>query len=118
VFFLSCKANATVKLATTKTGHGPHSSTLVVFCVVHLLFLLFCVLFVCKCVLPPGDNPITVNKCMYTYLSIGFFLLLMNSLCVFADAITALSLAWDDRFRSSNVHSSSLDFPLFIVIKS
>jgi hypothetical protein len=27
-----------------------------------LLFVLFCVLFVCKCVLPPGDNPIAVNK--------------------------------------------------------
>jgi hypothetical protein len=34
--FLSCKANAWVKLA--KTGHGPHSSTLVVICVV----LLYC----------------------------------------------------------------------------
>ena len=31
-FFLSCKANARIKLA--KTGHGPHSSTLVVICVV------------------------------------------------------------------------------------
>ena len=31
-FFLSCKANARVKLA--KTGHAPHSSTLVVICVV------------------------------------------------------------------------------------
>jgi len=35
-FFLSCKANARVKLA--KTGHGPHSSTLicifVVLCIV------------------------------------------------------------------------------------
>jgi len=59
-FFLSCKANARVKLA--KTGHGPHSSTLVVICVVRLLFLLFYVLFVCKCVLPPGENPIAVNK--------------------------------------------------------
>jgi len=59
-FFLSCKANARVKLA--KTGHGPHSSTLVVICVVPLLFVLFCELFVCKCVLPPGDNPIAVNK--------------------------------------------------------
>jgi len=58
-FFLSCKANARVKLA--KTGHGPHSSTLVVICVVRLLFVLFYVLFVCKCVLPPGDNPIAVN---------------------------------------------------------
>jgi hypothetical protein len=59
-FFLSCKANARVKLA--KTGDGPHSSTLVVLCVVRLLFVLFCVLFVCKCVLPPGDKPIAVNK--------------------------------------------------------
>jgi len=33
-FFLSCKANARVKLA--KTGHGPHSSTLFVICVVRL----------------------------------------------------------------------------------
>jgi len=47
-FFLSCKANARVKLA--KTGHGPHSSKLVIY-VVLLLFVLFCVLFVCKCVL-------------------------------------------------------------------
>jgi len=45
-FFLSCKANARVKPA--KTGHGPHSSTLVVICVVLvncvvlLLFVLFC----------------------------------------------------------------------------
>jgi hypothetical protein len=30
--------------------------------VVRLLFVLFCVLFVCKCVLPPGDNPVAVNK--------------------------------------------------------
>jgi len=35
-FFLSCKANARVKL--TKTGHGPHSSTLVVICVVLCIF--------------------------------------------------------------------------------
>ena len=59
-FFLSCKANARVKLA--KTGHGPYSSTLVVICVVLLLFVLFYLLFLCKCVLPPGDNPIAVNK--------------------------------------------------------
>jgi len=47
--FLSCKANARVKLA--KTGHGPHCSKLIVICVVLLLFVLFYVLFVCKCVL-------------------------------------------------------------------
>ena len=45
-FFLSCKANARIKLA--KTGHGPHYSTLVVICVVRLLFVLFYSLFVCK----------------------------------------------------------------------
>jgi hypothetical protein len=39
-FFLGCKANARVKLA--KTGHGPHSSKIIV---------LFHVVFVCKCVL-------------------------------------------------------------------
>jgi hypothetical protein len=44
-FFLSSKANARVKLV--KTWHSPHSSKLVVMCVVPLLF----VLFVCKCVL-------------------------------------------------------------------
>ena len=39
-FFLSCKANVRVKPA--KMGHGPHSSK---------IFVLFYVLFVCKCVL-------------------------------------------------------------------
>jgi len=51
-FFLSCEANARVKLA--KTGHGPHSSTLVVICVVPLLFVLFrcclCCSMYCLCV--------------------------------------------------------------------
>ena len=51
-FFLGCKANARVKLA--KTGHGPHSSQIV----------LFYVLFVCKW----SVDPIAVNK--YIYLSI------------------------------------------------
>jgi len=68
-FFLSCKANARAKLA--KTGHGPHSFTLVVICVVLLLFVLFYVLFVCKCVLPPGDNPIAVNKYVRYQISSG-----------------------------------------------
>jgi hypothetical protein len=56
-FFLICKANARVKLANT--GHGSHSSILVVICV----FL--CI--VCKCVLPPSDKPIAVNK----YIRLG-----------------------------------------------
>jgi hypothetical protein len=66
-FFLSCMANARLKLA--KTGHGQHSSKLVVICVVLLLFVLLYVLFVCKCVLTPGDNPTTINK--YVYININ-----------------------------------------------
>jgi len=62
-FFLSCKANARVKLA--KTGHGPHSSTLVCICVVRLLFVLFYVLFARKCVLPPGDNTMQLINISY-----------------------------------------------------
>jgi hypothetical protein len=67
--FLSCKTNARVKLA--KTWHGPHSSTLVCICVVLLLFVLFYVLFVSKCVLPPGDNPIAVNKYINIHINIS-----------------------------------------------
>ena len=65
-FFLSCKANARVKLA--KSGHVPHSSTLVVICVVRLLYVSFYVLFVCKCVLSPGDKPNAVNKYIVSYI--------------------------------------------------
>ena len=63
-FFPSCKANARVKLANM--GHGTHPSTLVVICVVRLLFVLFCVLSVCKCALPSGNNPIAHNKYIIT----------------------------------------------------
>jgi hypothetical protein len=73
-FFLSCKANARVKLA--KTGHCLHSSTLVIICVFRLLFLLFYVLFLCKCVLPPGVNPTAVNK----YINIKFLMSFSNLL--------------------------------------
>jgi uncharacterized protein YacL len=48
-FFLSCKANARVKPA--KTGHGPHTSKLIVIYFVSSLFVLFYVLFVSKFVL-------------------------------------------------------------------
>jgi len=65
-FSFSCRANARVKVA--KTGHGPHSSTLVLIYVVRLLFVLFYVLSVCKCVLPPGDNPIAVNKYIISFI--------------------------------------------------
>jgi hypothetical protein len=74
-FFLSYKANARVKLA--KTGHGPHSFTLVVICVVLLLFVLFYVLFVRKCVLPPGDNPIAVNKYIISYNKEVYFMFII-----------------------------------------
>jgi hypothetical protein len=71
-FFLSCKANARVKLA--KTGHSPHSSKLVVICVVLLLFVLFYVLFVCKCVLPTGNNTTAVNKYIIKQITMFIFL--------------------------------------------
>ena len=70
-FFLGCKANARVILV--KTGHGTHTSKIVVLLYV-LLFLLFYVLFVCKCVLPPGDNPIAVNKYILSYNTVQFWL--------------------------------------------
>jgi hypothetical protein len=65
-FFLSCKANARVKLA--RKEHVPHSTTLVIICVVQLLFVLFYILFVCKCVLLPGVKPIAVNKYIISLL--------------------------------------------------
>ena len=46
-FFLSCKANARVKLA--KTGHGPHSSQLV-NCVVLCIVCVICVVLCIVCV--------------------------------------------------------------------
>jgi hypothetical protein len=65
-FFLSCKANARVYFA--KTGHCQHSSKsvicviLIVIRVVLLLIVMFYVLFMCKCVLPPGWHPVAVDK--------------------------------------------------------
>ena len=44
-FFLGCKANARVILA--KTGHGPHSSKIVVL--LYILFVLYCSMY-CLCV--------------------------------------------------------------------
>jgi hypothetical protein len=37
-----------------------------------LLIVMFCVLFVCKCVLPPGGNPIAVNRYI-KYQNYNFF---------------------------------------------
>ena len=61
-FFLGCKANARVLLA--KTGHGPHSSKIVVLFYVFLFCIVLCIVCVWKCtvLLPPGDNPIAFNK--------------------------------------------------------
>jgi hypothetical protein len=78
-FFLSCKANVRVKLA--KTGHGPYSSTLVVICVVPLLFVLFYVLFVCKCVLPPGDNATAFNKYSISYRTLRLLSTTWDNVC-------------------------------------
>ena len=58
-FFLSCKANASVRLYLAKTGHGPHSSQIncVVLCIV-------CVKM-CTVLLPPGADPIADSKYIY-----------------------------------------------------
>jgi hypothetical protein len=42
--------------------------------VVWLLFVLFYVVFMCKCVLPLGDNPIAVNK--YVNINMKYILVL------------------------------------------
>ena len=74
-FFLSCKANARVKLA--KTGHGTHSSQIVVL--FYVLFVLcrsvycFCV-YMCTVLLPPGVNPIAVNKHLFFFYIYRFIL--------------------------------------------
>jgi hypothetical protein len=57
--FLSRKANARVNLA--KKGHGPHSMLFGCLCCL-VVICVFYLVFVCKCVLPPGDNPTAVNK--------------------------------------------------------
>jgi hypothetical protein len=80
-FFLSFKTNTRVKLA--KTGHGPHSSAFNVICVVRLLFVLFYVLFVCKCVLPPGVNPIAITPIEGFLNLLRFFLLWQVFPCFF-----------------------------------
>ena len=61
-FFLGCKANARVILA--KTWHGPHSSKMVVLFYVLLVLnrSMYCLCVNVHCTLPPGDNPIAVNK--------------------------------------------------------
>jgi hypothetical protein len=51
-----------VAYATHSTLKPVPTLPLVVICTVRLLFVLFYILFLCKCVLPPGDNPIVVNK--------------------------------------------------------
>jgi hypothetical protein len=65
-FFLSSKANA--KGMTRKDGARPalFQNFCVVLCI--LCFVSFSVLFVCKCVLPPGDYPIAVNKYIVSYI--------------------------------------------------
>ena len=72
-FFLGCKANTRVILA--KTGHGPllFQNCCVVLCIV--CFVSFCVLFVCKCLLPPGDNTIAVNKYIISYHIISYHII-------------------------------------------
>jgi hypothetical protein len=69
------KFHKTVQNFNTKTGHGQHSSKFVICVVLFVirvvlsLIVMFYVLFMCKCVLPPGVNPIAVHK--YTNINIS-----------------------------------------------
>ena len=40
------------------------------YCVVFCFIVLFCVLFVCKCTLPLGVNPIKDSKYIYLYITL------------------------------------------------
>jgi hypothetical protein len=59
-FFLSFKANA--RVITRKDGARPALYQISCICFFRLLFVSFYILFLCKCVLLPCDNPIAVNK--------------------------------------------------------
>ena len=74
-FFLSCKANARVYLA--KTGHGPHSSLIVLF---HVLIVLFYALFVCKCVLYYCHRVSTQLQLNISYHTISYIYTIMCSI--------------------------------------
>jgi hypothetical protein len=83
-----------------------------------LLFVLFCVLFVCKCVLPPGDNPTAVNK----YIIILYYIILLNrttnlrkSLCshVFTAVEVVCCRQQEESFEGVyNPPLTGLDWPL------
>jgi hypothetical protein len=72
-FFLSCKANARVK--TLKDGARPALFHIICYLGCSIVIVLFCVLFVCKCVLTPGDNPTAVNKYIVIIITLSDFLL-------------------------------------------
>ena len=104
MLFLSCKANARVKLA--KSGHGPHlfrmsfvlclslcmllslcCSVVIMlycYCVALLLFVSSYVLIVCTVPLPPGVNTIAVDKYIYLHTSVWnrFMCAMQNHLSV------------------------------------
>jgi len=62
--------------------------------------VLFYILFVCKCVLPPGDNPIAVNKYIISYHIIIFTfrkkVLQSSALLVYCTQDPAYSMVWVD----------------------
>ena len=104
-FFLSCKAN--VRLKPAKTGHGPHSSKILVL--FYVLFVLCLCVLMCTVPLPPSDYPIAVNKYINTNIN--------NSLQEIrsVDFVTCAELLRKDEqvetnyvMKSFTTHSSSL----------
>ena len=55
------------KQATATEDFDFHICVVLCFVMLFYFVVLFYVLFVCKCVLPPGDNPIAVNKYIISY---------------------------------------------------
>jgi len=62
--------NRTRDLPACSAVPQPTAPPRIVICVVRLLFVLFYVLFVCKCVLPLGDKQIAVNKYIISYIPV------------------------------------------------
>jgi hypothetical protein len=78
-----------IKLA--KTGNGPHSSTLVVICVARLLFMLFYVLFVCKCVLYYCHQVATLLQLTNIYIYIYIYIISYQDVLYITETRTHMS---------------------------
>jgi ABC-type branched-subunit amino acid transport system permease subunit len=61
-YFVTFGALVMGSFMSRKDGARPALFHIICYLCCSVVIVLFYVLFVCKCVLPPGDNPIAVNK--------------------------------------------------------